>query len=763
MVIEKIHINCFGNIENRDFDFCDGVNIVEGLNESGKSTLAAFIKFVFYGLSAKSSDGALCERERYVNWHSGSADGYMTVRTRDGRYRIERVIMSAGQMSDSGANRTVYREGVTVTDLANNSPLKIKCEPGEYFFALDCEVFSKTAFVSQLDGAKVTGEKMTQAIENILFSADENVNIQKALKKLDASRVALLHKNGKGGKIYELEKNRGELEEKLEAAKRRNADILAKESSLEDAKEKMQALETAREALAAAVKNFENAAVVSLFDKLHLLETKAEENSEREREFYESRRRNGFVPDREYAERLFKLGSLCKTADAERESTFALLQESKNKCAELEGSLNSGSGGRRSPAEDLETAEKHKNIKKHLCVWTAALLAAAAGTAAAGIALGANLWEYIGTIVTRCAFIPVLLALVCGILAFIRNSHLKKLYREYNASDYTGFNSAVNKLMESVEKLETEREEEKRLESKYAESEAAAKRAHEEFRQNAQKWSADAESDSDSVIRSAEKAVSELEAIKAEGAKINEMLSLLKGQLGQYDEGAARAAAVDSDCGVNAENIASNRRELELITMQSRALETRIHELDKELAGLRPLCENPAKIAEKIELADSYIRSYRIKHEAYMLACAKISEAGEGMRESISPKLADYTCRLMSALTNGKYSEIGVDNNLALSVNAGGGTRNLEYLSAGTQDAAYVSLRLALINTLFRKNLPTVIFDESFCKLDSTRLESMMRLVSTLDAGKMQSIILTSCPRDAEAMDKCGAYRRIVM
>ena len=68
MIIEKIHIDAFGRLENRDFELSEGVNIIEGANESGKSTLAAFIRFVFYGCSPR-------EREAALSWKSGGASG----------------------------------------------------------------------------------------------------------------------------------------------------------------------------------------------------------------------------------------------------------------------------------------------------------------------------------------------------------------------------------------------------------------------------------------------------------------------------------------------------------------------------------------------------------------------------------------------------------------------------------------------------------------------------------------------------------------
>ena len=51
MKIEKIQINGFGKFENKNIELNDGINIIVGKNESGKSTLLKFINSMLYGIS----------------------------------------------------------------------------------------------------------------------------------------------------------------------------------------------------------------------------------------------------------------------------------------------------------------------------------------------------------------------------------------------------------------------------------------------------------------------------------------------------------------------------------------------------------------------------------------------------------------------------------------------------------------------------------------------------------------------------------------
>ena len=47
----------FGKLEHRRFTFGEGMNLIEGENESGKSTLLAFFRFIFYGFPRRNAAG----------------------------------------------------------------------------------------------------------------------------------------------------------------------------------------------------------------------------------------------------------------------------------------------------------------------------------------------------------------------------------------------------------------------------------------------------------------------------------------------------------------------------------------------------------------------------------------------------------------------------------------------------------------------------------------------------------------------------------
>ena len=65
MYIESIQITSFASLVGFSLDLRQGLNLIEGPNEAGKSTVAEFIRYVLYGFSLKA------DRERYVGFSIG--------------------------------------------------------------------------------------------------------------------------------------------------------------------------------------------------------------------------------------------------------------------------------------------------------------------------------------------------------------------------------------------------------------------------------------------------------------------------------------------------------------------------------------------------------------------------------------------------------------------------------------------------------------------------------------------------------------------
>ena len=130
MIIEKIEIESFAAHKDLTLELSDGINLIEGSNESGKSSIASFIKFVLYGVSGKGADGHLSERKRAINFTESHAGGSLVVRVGDKRYRITRNTAVSGTLRES------VRTKFSVRDIESGVDISDGREPGEQLLGI---------------------------------------------------------------------------------------------------------------------------------------------------------------------------------------------------------------------------------------------------------------------------------------------------------------------------------------------------------------------------------------------------------------------------------------------------------------------------------------------------------------------------------------------------------------------------------------------------------------------------------------------------
>lgn len=66
--INKLKINAYGKLQEKEMNFTDNINIVYGKNEAGKSTLLNFITNCFYGISKNKKGKDISDFEKYIPW-----------------------------------------------------------------------------------------------------------------------------------------------------------------------------------------------------------------------------------------------------------------------------------------------------------------------------------------------------------------------------------------------------------------------------------------------------------------------------------------------------------------------------------------------------------------------------------------------------------------------------------------------------------------------------------------------------------------------
>ena len=195
----------FGKLEHRSLSFSKGLNIIEAPNESGKSTLLAFLRVMLYGFPPRER-GAMADKNRYAPWSLSPMRGTLALTCQKGDITLQRDTARAN--SPMGRFSAVYTgSGETVDGLT-------AADCGETLLGVPCEVYERSAFIRQ---SSLTVDASTELERRIA-----------ALKKQLNAR-----KYNKSGRIPALE-----------------AEISAQERALEELSQLTRSKRKAEEALA---------------------------------------------------------------------------------------------------------------------------------------------------------------------------------------------------------------------------------------------------------------------------------------------------------------------------------------------------------------------------------------------------------------------------------------------------------------------------------------------------------------------------------
>jgi len=171
----RIHIDNFGKINDLDLEFSDGINVIKEPNAWGKSTLAAFIKVMFYGFDAKKIPGAP-EKERafYTPWQGGVYGGELDFAVGSRKYRISRTFGTSEKKDVCHVyDLETMLESV---DFAGNV--------GELLFDLDSNSFKRSVFIAQNDCASQTSDAINAKLGNLAENTNDINNYETAQERL---------------------------------------------------------------------------------------------------------------------------------------------------------------------------------------------------------------------------------------------------------------------------------------------------------------------------------------------------------------------------------------------------------------------------------------------------------------------------------------------------------------------------------------------------------------------------------------------------
>ncbi len=188
MVIRKLTAT-FGCLDGAVLELKDGVNMLRLPNEGGKSTWAAFLCAMFYGLDpARAAKGRLSGKERYLPWSGKPMEGTMELELQGRTIVLQRS-------SENGKPFGVFRAWDKATGLAVESLNGENC--GKQLLGVEREVFRRTALICGEDLTVTQEIDLTRRLEQLAAAGRESDSFLEADGRLRAWQNKLrYHRSG---------------------------------------------------------------------------------------------------------------------------------------------------------------------------------------------------------------------------------------------------------------------------------------------------------------------------------------------------------------------------------------------------------------------------------------------------------------------------------------------------------------------------------------------------------------------------------------
>ena len=748
MRIEQIIVRSFGLLRNYQESFSSGVNIVEGANETGKSTLAAYIRYMLYGFPDEM--GILSERERRINWTTGTADGSMTLTCKGVRYRIDR---KTERVKNGG--HTEYVDTCELYEVETNTPVAFKTTPGEYLLGVAPALFESTAFLGQLSDAGDKADVMRESIENLLFSGDEKVNTGRAIETLTQGAEALLSQDQTQGRLAEIRSRANALRSRLATAIKQQKTLIAKKRELDETTSRRDEARRHHESLQELKVCHSNFQIYSSFVQLHEMEAQSRDIAHEAEEYHSAHSHGDFFPDDAYAAEV----STRRRIWADTKQTFEASEAAQQ---ELEGKQLFT----RETQKNLQRAERYGGEAQVLSRFDVlnhrfrSFLFAAVGTILAFLTI-AILGGYALTNSTLEGILLVLWivgcsltfvgGVICAIVAIHRHETVREYCLDYGAKNGKELYLRMKLVTECREASATHMEELRQVREQTDAARTAYYSARNVLEDALARWgkalptSGDIVEFMDIFEGTIRDTVQTYRSMCERKTALDQAIEILANSLSAWNEEDILALVPESRRAALAETTPEQIDEgIQYYGQQYDFFAKTVDQLTEDFDTLRATSENPAELGEQLASAESEYRQLERRYAAMQEALASLTGADIRLRAELSPRLAHYARELMNVMTQGKYTGMNVTDDLRLEYQDGGETRSVEMLSGGTRDIAYIALRLALIRLLYPET-PPVCFDESFAHQDNDRCYSMLKVFLTLGEKNGQQIILFTC------------------
>lgn len=185
MIIRELILNSFGKFKNKSITFTEGINIVFGKNESGKTTIHKFIEGMFYGFFKPYTKRKNYTEDyyKYFPWNDSEFSGILKYSCDGVLYRVERNFLKGKEEVKIFDDET----GEDLTHLFEYDNAKRLHIPASLHIGLNNVVYNNTISIKQMQNKtdKHLAKEIKDSLINLGGSLDEDISVKKVIDKLD--------------------------------------------------------------------------------------------------------------------------------------------------------------------------------------------------------------------------------------------------------------------------------------------------------------------------------------------------------------------------------------------------------------------------------------------------------------------------------------------------------------------------------------------------------------------------------------------------
>ncbi len=208
MKLLRCYIENFGRLHQYAVEFQPGMTVIKEPNGFGKTTLATFLRCMFYGLP-RGNKNALDKdlRRKYTPWQGGRFGGNLEFELEGREYRVERTF---GERPSQDTFALYEQPGL-------RRSRKFSKNIGVELFGLDAESFERSTYMPQLreSGPLSTGSIQAK-LSNLVEDSQDINRYEKAVEALRKARSAYIPYRGNGGSVEQAGRNITRLRRELE-------------------------------------------------------------------------------------------------------------------------------------------------------------------------------------------------------------------------------------------------------------------------------------------------------------------------------------------------------------------------------------------------------------------------------------------------------------------------------------------------------------------------------------------------------------------